>query len=362
MDRWHDHVHVRGDRVAEMWRTAARDRRTLFVVGEGFDPRMLLGLRHGIERDCFADLNVISLGLAPPGGVSERAKQAAKNVAELEGLLVDAGATHSRIPCPTVVEKRTLSRPLLKALLDHDLLQTAEHLVIDISALPVGVYFGLIKGLLSRCDEGSLTVELQVCVAENVEIDRRIAGQGVDAPAPILGFSFGTDIETTIERPLLVWAPILGEGAVPQMEAITDWLQPDEICPVLPFPAANPRRADDLLLEMREMLVERLEVEPPNYIYADEGNPFDLYRTLTRLQDRYRSALASLGDVSVVLSVHSSKSLSLGALLAAYEYRMPALNAEPDHYGFAVAPDSTELAARSSLSGTWLFGMPTEGP
>jgi len=36
---------------------------------------------------------------------------------------------------------------------------------------------------------------------------------------------------------------------------------PDEICPVLPFPALNPRRGDNLVLEYRDLLFDRLRID-----------------------------------------------------------------------------------------------------
>lgn len=357
MARWSDYVHVVGQGVSEMC-TAAAGKRPIYVLGEGFDPRMLVGLRAVLDADALTQPSVLSLGLAEPGGSSPRAKKADENLAELSKLVSAAGLTHERIDYPPVHERRSLSRPLLAALLRNDLFREADQVIVDISALPVGVYFGLIKGLLDISERDGSSGELQIVVAENALIDSRIKGSGVDTPAPILGFSFGAELTQGPNRPPLVWAPVLGEGAVPQMEALGDSLRPDEICPVLPFPARNPRRADELLVEARELLVDRFRVEPTNYIYADERNPFDLYRALTRLQQRYRRALRPLGDAVVILSVHSSKSLSLGALLAAYEHRLPAFNAEPEHYDFELEDVGPDIVATSELSGAWLLGTP----
>ncbi len=360
MSRWSDYVHTRGDDVVEMWGEAARGRRSVYILGEGFDPRMLVGVRRAAESGAFSELSVLSLGLAPPGRTSPRALQAEENVAGLIDLVADRGLGHERIPCPEFQERRSLPRHLLRAVIGHPMFREANHIVVDIAALPVGVYFGLIKGLLDMSLGGETDAELQVVVADNIGVDRSIAGAGAETPAPILGFSFEVELGPGADRPLVVWAPVLGEGAGPELEALADRLQPDEICPVLPFPARDLRRADDLLIELREVLVDRLEVEPSNYIYADERNPFDLYRTLTRLQARYRSALSPVGESTVVLSMHSSKSLSLGALLAAYEHELPALNAEPDHYDFSPVDETDELMAGTELSGAWLTGTPSE--
>jgi hypothetical protein len=121
--------------------------------------------------------------------------------------------------------------------------------------------------------------------------------------------------------------PVLGEHQELYIRSIYEFLAPNEVCPVLPFPARNPRRGDDLLLELRRLIFDTIEVEPRNFMYADERNPFDLYRGLCRLSDRYTKALAPLGNVTVVTSVHGSKVLSVGALLAAYEKNLSVVSA-----------------------------------
>ena len=355
--RWSDYVHVRGEEVPEMWAAAGAER-SLLIVGEGFDPRMLVGVRKAIETGSLPGLAVPLSRARRDRPTSPRAEAARQNVAELEALAAAAGITHKRVPYPVLAERRALPRALLREVTRHPLFDAAGQIVVDISALPVGVYFGLIKGLLSLIDSGRKVADLQVTVAESVEIDRRIAGGGGESRRRCSASPATSSLDSDAREGIVVWSPVLGEGAGPQMEAINDRLRPDEICPVLPFPARNPRRADDLMLELRTLLVEELNVEPSNFIYADERNPFDLYRALTRLHERYRAALAPVGSSSVVLSLHSSKSLSLGALLAAYENDLPALNAEPEHYGFTLSGEATELLGDCELSGFWLAGLP----
>ena len=107
-------------------------------------------------------------------------------------------------------------------------------------------------------------------------------------------------------------------------------------------------------------MIDGLEVEPANFIYADESNPFDLYRGLSRLHDRYRAALKPLGDAAVGVSIHSSKTLSLGALLAAYEHRMPVVNASYErHYAMSREEVTAELVAATRVATLWLVGTPT---
>jgi hypothetical protein len=126
----------------------------------------------------------------------------------------------------------------------------------------------------------------------------------------------------------------------------------------LPFPAKNPRRGDDLLLELRSLIFDTIEVEPRNFIYADERNPFDLYRGLCRLSDRYTKALAPVGDVSVVTSVHGSKVLSVGALLAAYEKDLTVVSAGPTGYRIQTGVGIDKVTNGDHLMCLWLDGEP----
>jgi hypothetical protein len=81
----------------------------------------------------------------------------------------------------------------------------------------------------------------------------------------------------------------------------------------------NPRRSDNLVAEYRDFLFDRLRVEPCNFIYASEWNTFEVYRQIYRTVERYNVALEALGKCKIVVSALSSKLLSVGALLAAYE-------------------------------------------
>lgn len=361
MARWSDYVYKRGDaNVADLWRAAGDGSPTLYIVGEGFDPRMMVGPTVAAESGAISTMTIVSMALSSPGGDSPRARRAQKNLDDLKALVAAQGWGHEMLPCPSVNERKFLGRELLAALLDCGSFHPDSHVVVDISALPTSVYFALVGGLLRLREEGGFSGEFQVVVTENVEIDSLIDGEGApEDPGPIVGYGFGIDLDPSPDRPLIVWAPVLGAGADAQLEALADRLEPDEICPVLPFPARNPRRADELMLGLREQLVDALEVEPSNYIYAHEANPFDLYRALGRLNQRYREAVEGFRDARVVVSIHSSKTLSLGGLLAGYEHELPVINADPEHYEFDDEGAQEAVLAGSELACLWLEGTPT---
>lgn len=180
---------------------------------------------------------------------------------------------------------------------------------------------------------------------------------GVEDPGTITGFANGFSRDADPER-VRVWAPVLGEQAGPQLEALFELLQPQDVYPVLPFPARDPRRADDLVLEHRSLLFERFEVDPNNFLYVSESNPFDTYRALAGLDVRYRSLLSPVGVPEIVVSTHASKTLGIGVCLAAIEREMPVVNAGPSRYGIAEIPEAEWVENASTLSCIWLHGTP----
>ena len=112
-----------------------------------------------------------------------------------------------------------------------------------------------------------------------------------------------------------------GEGKLGHFDRIYNLVAPDEIAPIVPFPCKNPRRSDNLILEYRRHIFDTHRIGPSNFIYVPEQNPFGVYREIRSAIQHYSNSLQTLGGCKVVLSALSSKLLSLGALLAAYELK-----------------------------------------
>ncbi len=172
------------------------------------------------------------------------------------------------------------------------------------------------------------------------------------------GFSGRLDAESL--RNPTIWLPLLGEAQELRLSRIFDKVQPDEICPVVPFPSKNPRRGDRIIEGHQRILFDEFRVEPRNILYASEYNPFEAYRQVFSTIDRYREALVELEDCRVFVSPLSSKLLSIGALLACYDHKeqrsgrfhvgMPYVEAAA--YGPSV--DASE--AEWEFSNMWLTG------
>ncbi len=172
--------------------------------------------------------------------------------------------------------------------------------VVDISSMPRSVYFPLIARMLYLVDHQlerpEAVVNLHVLVAEDPGLDASIREEGIDEKADFMAsFSGGFD-EEAIQTPK-VWLPMLGENRLTQFDRIHDRVKPDEICPVLPFPSRDPRRADDIVIDYRERLFDQHRLDGRDFIYAAERNPFEVYRQLRRTLKRYDKVFGLLGGL-----------------------------------------------------------------
>jgi hypothetical protein len=99
---------------------------------------------------------------------------------------------------------------------------------------------------------------------------------------------------------------------------------PEEVCPIVPFPADTPRRGDDLVFELRNYWADEWAETPLSFIYAHESDPTDVYRSIVRLHNGRKEALAGLNMPSMtILSPIGRRLPGVGLLLAALEYDLP---------------------------------------
>jgi hypothetical protein len=329
--RWRNYVLRGGDETTTMWRAllAERERNVLYVLGLGFDERMCLGLDLvlGAGGEGKRDVALLSFEEGAESPSRAHADLRLANETKLKEIVQGARCALSQRNIKLVSDdnRRIGGRSIAREFNGADDFKDYSDVVIDISALPRGLYFPLLAKLLNIFDqplEDGVVRNLHVIVAHSPVLDASINDEGIDDNATFLhGFSAAEfEREATREQPR-VWLPVLGRGQRVQLDRIHALVTPDEICPVLPSPAQNPREADDLILEYRDVLLDQLRVEPRNIIYASESNPFEVYRQIMRSVIRYKRALAPLSGCKAVVSAMSSKLSSLGALLAAYELR-----------------------------------------
>ncbi|MFO0901202.1 MAG: hypothetical protein U0836_27565 [Pirellulales bacterium] len=336
-----------------------RERHVLFVLGRGFDPRMCMALRVLIEAGGSGHRDVIALdfreGAASPSLLHQGLVDA--NWSALQALVQGRGQVTTRpIEFWSTEGRRVSSQNARDLFVSAESFGGYTDVVIDISAMPRSVFFPLIARTLYLLDglrsAAAPPTNLHLLVADDPALDAEIREEGVDEKAEFVASFGGGFDEEAIQTPK-VWIPLLGERRTTQFERIHDLVKPDEVCPVLPSPSRNPRRGDDIVVEYQRVLFDELRVDPAEFLYASEQNPFEVYRQLRGAVVRYQEVFRLLGGCRVALSAMSSKLMSLGALFVAYElkqlghsigvahiecqgYKMPATKPDPEIFGLWV--------------------------
>jgi hypothetical protein len=258
--------------------------------------------------------------------------------------------------------KRIGDRQAAQILESFAQIESFTDIIIDISALPRGIYFSLVGKFLTFIDKYSKNKKLNlfVAVSENAEIDSKIKEKGIDEDVGYLhGFGGTLELTADSEEPV-IWFPILGEDKTEHLDKAYTHIRPNEICPVLPFPSKNPRRSDGLIKDYYQLLFDRLNIESQNIMYVPEQNPFEAYIRLTKAIRNYNISLQALDGCKAVISTFSSKLLSIGSLLAAYELRneigVGILNVDSQGYDIDSFEELKSLKDNSELFVIWLTG------
>jgi hypothetical protein len=366
--RWSDYFLRGGSDFSPFWNIYLKKKRDiLFVLGLGFDPRMcsaisdILNQGGSGKRDCL--MVSYNEGLNSPS--NRYTEKVQENDDKLRNLLRGRGSLKPYELDMWSPDNRRIGSIRAASIFNNvaELISYSD-IIVDIGAFPLGIYFPLIGKILSILDTnglGKAMPNLHIVVAENPMVDALINAEGIEDDAIFLhGFSNGLEVEATANIPK-IWIPILGEHQEGELERINVLIKPDEICPILPFPCCSARRGDDLILKYRRLLFDKFEIEPQNIIYASENNPFEVHDKLVDTINNFNDVLSPLGGCKIALSAHSSKLLSLGALLTAYELGGNGKNvgvADVEALGYSIS-DTAYNASNSQnekLYEIWLAG------
>ncbi len=363
--RWDPYVLAGGTEFDQFWdaHLGSRGREVLFLFGRGFDPRAL----KAIQRLCDLGASPRIWLLAFDNGLEDSPQRAELTRNNHASLLKLVTADHI-VQLPVTIgmgQANATSRSTRSAIAKQGQVPSVDDVVVDISAMPRVVALSTIAKLIYDLDElaenGHRNVNLHVVAAESVRTDLKATGSLMDEVTNLVGFSGRLNEETTVHVPR-VWYPVLGERQLERLQLIRDRLNPDEICPVVPFPSRDPRRGDRIISEHGDLLFEDFRVEPSNILRASEFNPFEAYRQLFQAMDRYRRALTELGGCKAFVSPLSSKLLSVGALLACYDHRFGniagrKLNVGIPYVETAIYADpGIETDVESELYSMWIRG------
>lgn len=322
--RWDPYILAGRGEFEPFWKDHLRGRKreTLFLLGRGFDPRALKAIRQICELGASPKVWLLVFENGQEDS-SRRIELTARNRQALKGLVREENIIELPVCIGTTDHTNATSKSTNNAISGQGATPTVDDVVIDISAMPRVVALSAVAKLIYDQDAAGVTAKntnLHVVAAESVRRDLDARGSLMDDVTSLTGFSGRLNEESTQHVPR-VWFPVLGERQRERLQLIQNHLNPDEICPVVPFPSRDPRRGDQIIAEHLDLLFEDFRVEPSNILRASEFNPFEAYRQLFLAMDRYRRALTELGGCKAYVSPLSSKLLSIGALLACYDHQ-----------------------------------------
>jgi len=226
--------------------------------------------------------------------------------------------------------------------------------VLDMSALSIGIGFPVAKLLLGDCEAAS-DQAFHVFIVSNPELEDQISSEPAERARPVQGFSGLGSLPQTLDL-ARIWIPQLTRGRKAALTNIGLSLRECyKICPVLPFPARDPRRADSLLGEYENEIVNEWQVDPRDLVYVSEKNPIDSYNIISTLKERYDRTVEGTYEPLIVLSPIGSKVMAAGALMAAIEHDLAVHYIETARYIYNASPprddDPPDMIVHMLLSG-----------
>lgn len=370
--RWDSHIMFDNDSVDNFWKEHFKnEHKLLFILGQGFDVRMNYNLSKLIK--CCPDINIecliIQFNEGDNSSSSKYQPLVNENIVEFDSIINSKDCRLKRINIWNNSgngKKKVGDRKVTDIIGTYKDIESYTDIIVDISSLPRGIYFSLIGKLLSLIDINKKNSHnMFIAVAENAKIDSLIIESASDDDLSYLhGFGGGIELESEMDKPL-IWFPILGENKLSQIIKGSDMIATDknrlyEICPVLPFPSKDPRRSEELLIEYHELLFATLDVEAQNIMYMTERDPFQGYIQLSKAINNYKESLGIIGGCKAAISNYSSKLMSIGSILVAYENQdsIGILNLNSGGYIINDVNEIKNLKNGSETFVTWLTGLP----
>lgn len=298
----------------------ANQRKKLFIMGKGFDPRMCKGIDVIKNADKNVNVVLIEYNETPKSSSKEYVSDSDANLKEFHKIT--DGMPVRKIVFSMWKEndvgKTSQVKKHLESEFSKEEIQKYDEIIIDMSAMPRSIYAILIRIMNKRKGQAKLSI----IACENSVFDDSITPTNTFEEATYLNgvgaYSIGS--ETNNDK-TMVWFPMLGTGSTETVKKLADFLKPDEICPIVPFPSADVRRSEKILIKYKDVLFGSLGVETKNILYVSENNPILIYKKLCTSVFYYSEALSVLNkkenvkDTKFVFSMQSSKLMELGLLL-----------------------------------------------
>ena len=210
-------------------------------------------------------------------------------------------------------------------------------IVVDATAMSRGVCFPIFRYAYESSQHAG-GANAHIVTAGRTKPTIKAVSMSSDAPQYIHGFQADMDTDK-VRKAVKLWIPQLSEGAVASLGRIHRALEPEESCPILPFPAADPRRGDLLLREFQEPILNDWDVNLRDVIYAHESDPTDVCESIVRIHNGRHEAFSASPETPprTVLSPAGTWIGSVGMLLAALRLDLPVMYEESIGYNSSVS-------------------------
>lgn len=328
---WDDYMLLK-DQECETYFDQKTDENILFILGAGFDERMCEGIKKIGKIAKNMDVWLIRFEEAPNSDSLKYSKEVADNLVVLKSLVSSEKIHEKEIKMwnTSGENERPVSDPNSAKFINNNIsiLQTYDSIIVDISALPQNIYFVLLDKLLYNLLDKK---KIYIIACENYIIDKKINPVGIDEHAHYF-MGYGATGNVNEDKPV-IWLPVLGECDKARLERCYDFIMQNaeyqEICPMVPFPSINERRADEILIKFRKQLFDTWKIEKKNIIYASETNPFQVYRRICETVEHYSNVLQPLNiedqdatqSCRFVFTALTSKLMAIGTFLAAFNLK-----------------------------------------
>lgn len=329
----------------------SEDRRVGLIAGTGFDPRssrmaeLLSGVAKGRVRALF-------LREERPRPDANLVDSAVENVRRLNALIPD-----NVVESFDVFDQRDMApvggRRVVRVLGNELKTEGLTDLVIDCSALSAGVCFSITKYCMEIAERDCLNLHLTVI--DHPDTDSAIEATHCGRPSSPHGFQGDWQL-TKCAKAARLWLPQLGLGKRFVLEEVHKFVNPHEVCPILPFPATSPRAPDSLIERYGDLFEGSWKVDARDLIYAHEKSPLDLYRAILRIDNARERVFRGTGGSQVILSPVGSKAVALGMLMAALERNFAVVLVESLAYKAAPPVLDVGSGTAGELVHIWLHG------
>jgi hypothetical protein len=301
----------------------------LFIAGAGFDPRSTL-LAKAINTHAKGNSTAVLIREerpSPPPALLALANQSSADIKPLFhkvfameiDILSNDGANIG-------------GRSIVSKLRVFDFTPYTD-IAVDISALSIGISFPIIKLLTTLYVQKKITANLHIFVSHAPELDGKIISTPSRSPSYIHGFTGGLGRDSARGSTVL-WLPQMSIAKRESLLQIYSFVAPQDTCPIIPFPARDPRLGDKIMEAFIAEFESSWSVDAREIMYAAEDDPIGLYRTILELDDLRKPAFAAMGGSTLVLSPVGSKLMALGGLLASLERDLPVAYLESMGYNY----------------------------